>query len=120
MGRPNPIMRAFWIVSIHVAPTDRSTQMVGIHDVARQAFYAYHDHFFHHISQDERCYYPRHHRGELAARNASAVGKPSNQMNPTVQLLAITNTELNASLVEMRQLRLQAKKDRRRIAQLEA
>ena len=74
--------------------------MVGIRDVARQAFYAYYDHFFHRISQDERCYYPHRRRGELAARNASTVGKPSNRMNPTAQLLAITNTELNASLVD--------------------
>ena len=80
--------------------------MVGIRDVARQAFYAYYDHFFHRISQDERCYYPHRRRGELAARNASTVGKPSNRMNPTAQLLAITNTELNASLVETRQLHL--------------
>jgi hypothetical protein len=94
--------------------------MAGISDAAHQAFYAYHDPFFHCISQDEHCYYPRHHRGELATRIASTVREQSNRMNPTVQLLAITNTKLDASLVEMRQLRLQAEEDKRRIAQLEA
>ena len=102
MGRPNPIPRALQIVSIHEAPADRSTQMAGISDATRQAFYAYRDHFFHHISQDERRYYPHRCRGELAARIANTVGEQSNRMNPTVQLLAITNTELNASLVEVR------------------
>jgi hypothetical protein len=37
-------------------------------------------------------------------------------MNPTVQLLAVTNTKLNASLVEIKQLHRQQEEDRRRIA----
>ena len=74
VGRPNPILHALWIVSIHEAPADRSTQMAGISDATRQAFYAYRDHFFHRISQDEHCYYPRHHHGELAVRIDSTRG----------------------------------------------
>jgi len=41
-------------------------------------------------------------------------------MIPTMELLAMTNTELNASLVEIKQLRQQQEEDRRRIAELEA
>jgi hypothetical protein len=58
--------------------------MASISDVAHQAFYAYYDHFFHLISQDERRYYPRRCRGELAARIASIAGEQSNRMNPIV------------------------------------
>jgi hypothetical protein len=90
--------------------------MAGISDAAHQASYAYCDHFFHLISQDERRYYPRRCRGELAARIASTAGEQSNRMNPTVQLLAVTNTKLNASLVEIKQLHRQQEEDRRRIA----
>ena len=41
-------------------------------------------------------------------------------MIPTVELLAMTNTELNASLVKIKQLRQQQEEDRRRIAELKA
>jgi len=50
VGRPNPTLRALRIMSIHEAVAERSTQMAGINDVARQAFYTYRDHFFEEIS----------------------------------------------------------------------
>ena len=77
-GKPNPILCALWIVSILEAPADRSTQMVGMSDAAHHAFYAYHDQFFHRISQDKCHYYPRHRHGELAVGIASTMGEQSN------------------------------------------
>jgi hypothetical protein len=58
--------------------------MAGISDAAHQVFFAYRDHFFHLISQDQNRYYPHRRRGELAARIASTVGGQSNRMAPTV------------------------------------
>ena len=55
MGRPNLTLRALRIMSIHEAMAERSNQIAGINDAAREAFYAYIDHFFEDISQDARC-----------------------------------------------------------------
>lgn len=76
--------------------------MADISDAARQALYSYRDHFFHMISHNEDRYYPHRRRGQLAARIASTVGEENDRMIPTVELLAVTNTELNASLVEIK------------------
>jgi len=96
VGRPNPVLRALRVVSVHEAPAPRSTQM---------ALYSYRDHFFDMINQDEDRYYPRRCCGELAAMIASAAGEENDRMIPIVELLAMINTELNASLVEIKQLR---------------
>jgi len=69
------------------------------------ALYSFRDHFFHMINEDEDRYYPRRRRGELAARIVSAAGEENDRMIPIVELLAMINTELNASLVEIKQLR---------------
>jgi len=94
--------------------------MAGIRDAARQVLYSYHDHFFHMINKDEDRYYPRRHRGELVARIASTAREENDRMIPTMELLAMTNTKLNASLVEIKQLRQQQEEERRRITELEA
>jgi hypothetical protein len=120
VGRPNPTLRALRIMSIHEAVAERSTQMAGINDAARQAFYAYRDHFFEEISQDERRYYPRRRRGELAMTIASTTDEQDPRVHRTVKLVAVTNTELNSSLVELKQVRKELDDARKRIAQLEA
>ena len=105
VSMPNPTLRALRIMSIHEAVAERSTQMAGINDAARQAFCAYRDHFFEEISQDERRYYPRRRRGELAMTIASTTEEQDPRMHRTVKLVAVTNTELNNSLVELKQVR---------------
>ena len=101
-------------MSIHEAVAERSTQMAGINDAARQAFYAYRDHFFEDISQDTR----RH--GELAMTIASTTDQQNPYMHRTVKLKAVTNTELNSSLMELKQVRKELDDARKRLAQLEA
>ena len=120
VGRPNPKLRALRILSIHEEVVERSTQMAGINDAARQAFYTYQDHFFKGISQDARCYYPRRRRGDLAMTIASTTDKQNPRMHRTVKLMAVTNTELNSSLMELKQVRQELNDARKRIAQLEA
>ena len=94
--------------------------MVGINDAACQAFYAYRDHFFEDISQDACRYYPRRRRGELAMTIASTTDEENPRMHRTVKLMAATNTKLNNSLVELKQVRKELDDSRKRIAQLEA
>ena len=120
VGRPNPTLRVLRIMSIHEAVAERSTQMAGIHDAARQAFYAYRDHFFEDINQDARRYYPRRLRGELAMTIVSTTDEQNPRMHRTVKLMAVTNTELNISLVELKQVRKELDDARKRIAQLKA
>jgi len=94
--------------------------MAGINDAAPQAFYAYRDHFFEEISQDERRYNPRRRRGELAMTIASTTDEQDPRVHMTVKLVAVTNTELNSSLVELKQVRKELDDAKKRIAQLEA
>ena len=104
VGRLNTTLRALRIMSIHEAGAERSSQMAGINDVARQVFYAYRDHFFKDISQDARRYYPRRRRGELAMTIASTTNEQNPRMHRTVKLMAVTHTELNSLLVELKQV----------------
>jgi len=90
--------------------------MEGINDAACQAFYAYRDHFFEDISQDARRYYPRRRHGELAMTIASTTDEQNPRMHRTVKLMAVTNIELNSSLVEVKQVRKELDDARRRIA----
>ena len=83
-----------------------------MNDAARQALYANRDHFSDVIGEDKYRYYPCRHRGELASRIASTKGEPSERMAPTMKLVAALNTELNAALMEVRQLRQQAEEER--------
>jgi hypothetical protein len=100
--RPNSTLTVLMIISIHEALADRSTQMAGINDAACQALYAYRDHFFEHISQDARRYYPRRRRGELAMTLASTADEQNPRMHRTVKLVEVTHIELNRSLVELK------------------
>jgi hypothetical protein len=81
---------------------ERSTQMAGINDAARQAFYTYRDHFFEDTSQDARRYYPHRRRGELAMTIASTTDEKNPRMHRIVKLMAVTHTDLNSSLVELK------------------
>lgn len=118
VGRPSPILRALRMVSVHEAPANRATQLAGITDAARQAFFAYRSHFFHLIQHDALRYFPRRVHGEIGARVATTAGEDP-WLRSTVQLMAVLNTELNFALLEMRQMRLQAEEDRTVIAQLQ-
>jgi len=51
---------------------------------------------------------------------ASTTDEQNPRMHRTVKLMAVTNTELNSSLVELKQVRQELDDARKRIAQLEA
>jgi len=72
------------------------------------------------INQEARRYYPRRHHGELAMTIASTIDEQNPRMHRTFKLMAVTNTKLNSSLVELKQARKELDDARKRIEQLEA
>lgn len=85
--------------------------MAAIADAARQVYFAYRDYFWATISEDEDRHYPHQHRGEIAARTAPIMGADNQRMAIMAKLLAILNTELNAALLELRQVHHQQVQD---------
>jgi hypothetical protein len=110
IGRLSLYLRALRFMSTHEVSSPRSTQMATLNDAARQALFAYQN-YFDSNSEDEDRHYPLKCQGEIAARIAPVTGVDNARMATTVELLAILNTELSASLLELRWVHLQQERD---------